>query len=90
MPDVALFVRLEAKTGKEADVESFLEEGLAMANDEVDTHRWFALRFGPSTFGVFAAFADESGRQAHLSGPMAKALGEKAPELFAQVPLWNR
>jgi quinol monooxygenase YgiN len=83
----ALFVRLEAKAGKEGDVAKFLETGLALANQEATTPLWFALRLGPSTFAVFDAFADEGGRQAHLNGPIAQALMAKAPELFAKPPV---
>ena len=86
MLKVALFVRLEAKPGKEDDVAKFLETGLALANQEPATAVWFALRIGPSTFGVFDAFADESGRQAHLNGPIAQALMAKASELFSKPP----
>lgn len=86
MVKVALFVRLEAKPGKEAEVESFLNSGLALVQEEPDTTAWFAIRMGPSMFGIFDAFADESGRQAHLSGKVAAALKEKASELFAQPP----
>jgi quinol monooxygenase YgiN len=84
---VALFARLEAKAGKENEVAKFLETGLALANQEVTTPIWFALRLGPTTFGVFDAFANESGRQAHLNGPIAKALMAQAPELFSKPPL---
>ncbi len=86
MLKLALFARLEAKAGKENEVAKFLEAGLAMANQETTTPLWFALKLGPSTFGVFDAFADESGRQAHLTGPIAQALMAKAPELFATPP----
>ena len=82
----ALFARLEAKAGKEKEVAKFLEAGLALANQEVTTPVWFALRLGPTTFGIFDAFADESGRQAHLNGPIAKALMAQAPELFSKPP----
>ncbi|BEP54035.1 quinol monooxygenase YgiN [Variovorax boronicumulans] len=82
----ALFARLEAKPGKEAAVQQFLEAGLAMAREEKTTPIWFALRLSPSTFGVFDAFEDEAGRQAHLSGPIAQALMAQAPELFAGPP----
>ena len=82
----ALFVRLEAKPGKEAEVQQFLEAGLAMARDEKTTPIWFALRLAPTTFGVFDAFEEEAGRQAHLNGPIAQALMAKAPELFAKPP----
>jgi quinol monooxygenase YgiN len=87
MYTVALFARLEAKAGKENEVARFLETGLALANQEVTTPIWFALRLGPTTFGVFDAFANESGRQAHLNGPIAKALMAQAPELFSKPPL---
>jgi len=81
-----LLVRLEAKPGKEADVESFLEGGLPLVEDEPATTAWFAIRFGPSEFGIFDAFPDDSGRQAHLSGQVAKALEEQGDELFARPP----
>jgi quinol monooxygenase YgiN len=86
MVNVALFVRLEAKPGKEADVENFLRAGLPIVQEEPATTVWFALRLGPSTFAIYDAFPDESGRQAHLSGRVAAALMEKAPELLAQPP----
>src|SRR5262245_52477667 len=82
----ALFARLEAKPGKECEVAKFLEAGLAMAKQEPTTPLWFALRLGPTTFGVFDAFRDENGRQTHLNGPIAQALMAKAPELFAKPP----
>jgi len=87
MVTVALLVRLEAKPGKEAEVESFLNSGLALVEEEPDTTAWFALRMGPSTFGIFDAFPDESGRQAHLNGKVAAALMAKASDLFAQTPV---
>src|SRR5260370_8296596 len=87
MVNLALFVRLEAKPGKEADIESFLRAGLSMVQEEPATTVWFAIRLGPSTFGIFDAFPDESGRQAHLSGQVAPALITKAPELFAKPPI---
>ena len=86
MIKLALFARLEAKPGKEADVAAFLEAGLAMARAEATTPIWFALRLSPTTFGVFDAFHNEDGRQRHLSGPIAQALMAKAPELFASPP----
>ena len=86
MVKVALFVRLEAKPGKETAVANFLKSALAMANQEATTPVWFALRLGPSTFGIFDAFADEAGRKAHLAGPIAAALMVNADELFAVPP----
>jgi quinol monooxygenase YgiN len=86
MPSLGLFVRLEAKPGKEEEVAAFLLQGVQMANQEPTTLVWYALRLGPSTFAVFDAFADESGRQTHLNGPIAKALMAQAPDLFAIPP----
>jgi quinol monooxygenase YgiN len=86
MLNVGLFVRLEAKPGKEAEVAAFLKQGLQMANQETTTPLWFALRLGPSTFAIFDAFRDETGRQAHLTGPIAKALMAKAADLLAKPP----
>jgi len=90
MLTVSLFVRLEAKPGQERAVETFLEQGLQLANQESGTPVWFALRLGPSTFAVFDAFRDETGRQAHLDGPIAKALMANAATLLSQPPSIER
>lgn len=86
MVNVALLARLEAKPGKETEVADLLRAALPLANAEPATTVWFALRIGPSTFGIFDAFADDAGRQAHLAGQIAAALMAKAPELLAQPP----
>ena len=86
MVKVALFVRLEAKPGKEADVEKFLLGGLPIVQKEPATTTWYDIKLGPSTFGIFDTFPGEAGRQTHLSGKVAAALIAKAPELFAQPP----
>ncbi|HEY7460777.1 MAG TPA: antibiotic biosynthesis monooxygenase [Gemmatimonadota bacterium] len=87
MVSVGLFVRLEARPGKETEVAKFLLGGLPIVQDEPATTAWFAIRFGPSTFAIFDAFPDEAGRQAHLSGRVAAALMAKAPELLAEPPI---
>ena len=86
MVRVGLAVRLEAKPGKEAEVAAFLKSGLALANQEAKTVVWFALQFGPSSFGIFDAFPDDSGRKAHLNGPIAAALMAKAGDLLSSPP----
>jgi quinol monooxygenase YgiN len=86
MVRLALYVRLEAKPGQEAALKAFLESALPLAQREMSTPVWFALRFGPRTFGIFDAFTDEAGRQAHLEGPIAAALMAKAGELLATPP----
>ena len=82
----ALFVRLHAKAGKESELSQLLAGAVDLANGEAGTTVWFALQFDKTTFGIFDAFADESGRQAHLAGPIAAALMAKAPELLAESP----
>src|SRR5271166_67150 len=86
MVKVGLFVRLRAKAGKEAEVDQLLKSGLAIVQEEARTPLWFALRFNASTFGIFAAFADDGARQAHLAGRLAAALMAKAGELLAEPP----
>jgi quinol monooxygenase YgiN len=86
MVKFALWVRLEAKPGKEADVEAFLTNGLSIVQDEPATTTWYALKLGPSTFGIFDSFPDEAGRQAHLSGRVAALLKAESANLFAKPP----
>jgi quinol monooxygenase YgiN len=87
MVTVGLLVRLVAKPGKEAEVTSLLEGGLSLVQEEPATIAWFAIRTGPSEFGIFDAFPDDAGRQAHLGGRVAAALMAQAPELLAQPPV---
>jgi quinol monooxygenase YgiN len=85
MVSVGLFVRLEAASGREQDVQTFLRNGLDLVLQEPGTTVWYALRLGPSTFGIFDAFDDEAGREAHLNGAVAEGLAENA-DLFAEPP----
>jgi quinol monooxygenase YgiN len=86
MVKLALYVRLEAKPGKEQEVADFLRSGLPLVEEEPATIAWFGIQMGPSTFGIFDAFPDEAGRQAHLSGKVAAALMAKASDLLAEPP----
>ncbi|MDR0183384.1 putative quinol monooxygenase [Lysobacter arvi] len=90
MSRCALLARLEAKPGKEEEVERFLRGALPLAEAEPGTRTWFALRFGPSSFGIYDTFDTEAGRQAHLDGPIAAALMERAGELLAAPPRIDR
>jgi quinol monooxygenase YgiN len=82
----ALFVKLTAKPGKEAEVAKFLAGALPLAQDEKGTIHWFALKFDEQTYGIFDTFNDDAGREAHLKGPIAAALMKKAGELLAAPP----
>src|SRR5579872_7224410 len=87
MDKVALLVQLEAKPGKEQAVEDFLKGGLGIVQNEPETNTWFALRLGQSSFAIFDTFGNDIGRNAHLTGAVAKALMEKANELLAKPPI---
>ena len=84
--NVALWVVLEAKPGREAEVEAFLRSGLALVQQEPATTTWYAIRLGGPKFGIFDTFPDDAGRQAHLSGQVAAALMAHAPDLLAKPP----
>ncbi|HZX77512.1 putative quinol monooxygenase [Lysobacter sp.] len=90
MSRCALLARLEARPGKEDEVEQFLRSALPLAESEPGTRTWFALRFSPTSFGIYDTFDSEAGRQAHLDGPIAAALFAKADELLAQPPRIDR
>jgi quinol monooxygenase YgiN len=79
----AIWVMLKAKPGKEAEVEAFLSQGASLAGKESLTVNWYGVRMAPGLYGVFDTFAAEEGREAHLSGEIAKALMANAPDLFS-------
>ena len=86
MEAIGLLVTLEARAGKEADAEAFLKSAQPLALDEKGTLKWYAIKLGPRKFGIFDTFANEAGRNAHLTGEIAKALGARASDLFAVAP----
>jgi quinol monooxygenase YgiN len=90
MVSVALYVPLEAKPDKVGDVEQFLREARALADEEPGTTAWFALRTGPTSFAIFDVFPDEQARQAHVGGEIAQALMARADELLATAPSINQ
>ena len=83
---LGLLATLKAKPGKESEVAAFLKSALPLANQEAGTVVWFALQLDLGTFGIFDAFADETGREAHLSGPIAAALMAKWKDLLSEPP----
>ena len=86
MDKFALWAYLEAKPGKEQEVEEFLKSAQPLAMQEKGTTTWYALKIGPSTYGIFDTFADEEARKAHMNGEIAKALFAKAKDLFTREP----
>jgi len=86
MEAIGLLVTLEARAGKEADAEAFLKSAQPLALKEKGTLKWYAIKIGPGKFGIFDTFANELGRNDHLTGEIAKALGTRANELFATPP----
>ena len=87
MVKYAIVARVEAKPGKEEAVEQFLKSAISLAEEEKETISWYALKIGPSTFGVFDTFNDEAGREMHLKGKIAAALMQHADELFSKPPV---
>ena len=81
-----LFVKLVAKPGKEAEVEAFLESGLALVNEEPLTVTWYAVKLDDSTYAIFDTFDSDEGRDAHLNGKVAAALMANAAELLLEGP----
>jgi quinol monooxygenase YgiN len=86
MDTVGLLVTLEAKSGKQDELASFLAGALPLVQEEPQTTAWFAVRLGPARFAIFDIFPDDAGRDAHLSGQVAAALMEHAPDLLAHAP----
>ena len=86
MDRLALLALLEAKAGKETELEGFLKSALPLAQQEAGTTTWYALKLGPGRFGIFDTFKNDDGRNAHLNGPIAQALMAKADELLAKPP----
>ena len=86
MEAIGLLVTLEARRGKEAEAEAFLKSAQPLALDEKGTLKWYAIKLGAGKFGIFDTFANEGGRNAHVTGEIAKALTARANELFAVPP----
>ena len=83
---VGILATLQARPGKEADVEEFLRSAGPLVEAETGTTAWFAFKVAPATFGIFDTFKDEDGRNAHVNGEIAKALFARAEELFVSHP----
>jgi hypothetical protein len=65
---LGILALVEAKPGKEAQVDAFVMGGQAIVEQEPGTRVWYGFRVDDSTFGIFDAFKDEAARQAHLAG----------------------
>ena len=85
MVTTGLIVRLDAQPGKEEELATFLVDALPLVEREPQTVAWFALKTSGTSFAI-DVFPDEAGRQAHLDGPVAAALVEKASELLVRAP----
>ena len=84
VPTKGLLVRFDALPGKEDEVMAFLDSGVELVGQEPATIAWFGIRLGPSSFGIFDVFPDDAGRDTHLAGPVAAALGEQTGALFSE------
>jgi quinol monooxygenase YgiN len=86
MIDRALFVRIEAKEGREEEVEAFLRGALEVVREEEGTVDWYALRFGKRDFAIFDTFGSEKDRLAHIAGKVGRALITNTPSLLEGLP----
>ena len=86
MVTVGLLATMVAKPGKQDELAAFLASALPLAQAEEATTDWFAIKIDDSTYGIFDVFPGPEGRQAHLEGPIAAALMDKAGELLASPP----
>lgn len=87
MDKLAILALLTARPGKEKEVEEFLKSAQPLAAREPGTTTWYALKLDDGKFAIFDTFKDEAGRNAHLTGDIAKALFARAEELFSTPPL---
>ena len=86
MAKFALYAHLKAKPDKRAEVEAFLKSALPLAQQEKGTITWYAFQEDEGSYGIFDTFDTEEAQQAHLDGPIAKALMTKASELLSSPP----
>jgi quinol monooxygenase YgiN len=84
---IGLLVRIEAKPEYADQVEAALRGAQALAEQEPNTVAWFAFRQDATIFGIFDTFNDDDGRQSHLQGPIAVALGEIAQTMLSVPPV---
>jgi hypothetical protein len=85
-----LLVRLEAKPGREADLEASLTSGLAAILEEPDTTAWLAIRLGPTGFAVVDAFPDDAGRQFHLDADKIRVTNTAYMNMHAEPPSFTQ
>jgi len=86
----ALLVRIEAKAGKEEDVEKLLTSAIKYVEQDPNTPVWQVLRFGPATFGLFQAFLTKEARDFQLAGPVSLLFSQNAGHLFARPPHFEK
>lgn len=64
----AFYIHIEALAGREDEVVEMLRDIFNCVLDEPATGPWFGIRYSKTTFGIFEAFPDIAGRNAHVAG----------------------
>jgi len=64
----AFYIHIEALPGKEEEVVRMLGDILGCVQGEPATGPWFGVRYSTTTFGIFEAFPNIAGRDAHVAG----------------------
>ena len=85
--EIGLLATIEAKPDKGDELGEFLKGAQEHAEAEGGTITWYAFKMSNTTYGIFDTFETEEGRQAHLSGPIVRALGEAGPDLLDGEPM---
>jgi len=86
MERIGILAVLQARPGREHDLETFLKSAQPLAELETQTLRWYALKIDSAHFAIFDTFEDEAGRKAHVDGEIARQLFAVATDLLAAPP----
>ena len=64
----AFYIHIEALPGKENEVVRMLHDIFDCVLEEPATGPWYGVRYSQTTFGIFEAFPNIAGRDAHVAG----------------------
>jgi hypothetical protein len=86
---LALFVRLDARTGREDEVEALLRSIQPLVGATEPVRCWFALQMAPQVYGLFSTFDSEADREAYLQ-VLSQVWAERTSELLSRPPVTEK